>query len=147
MQEKNEVYEFEVVTRFRVVANNKHDALQGALGVEDSLNDASCQASYGGTATVIRCKPPTVRRFLKTKRAMPKEPVRREVADQINRRRSLLGALTFQWRVGLKKYGKDYSYVVAEPTKEQAIETARVKLYHDTSHTGASLQSIHQEDA
>ena len=146
MSEHNEVYEFEVVTRFRVAADNKHDAMQAALDVEGSINTTSCRAIYGGSATAIRCKAPTIRRFLKTKRLMPTEPVERDVIDSISRRSAMLSPLTYDWRITLSLAGKHYEYPVTAPTDKRAINKARTKLYHDTGHVGASLQSVKQED-
>src|SRR4051812_28570657 len=142
-----ERYDFEIVIGYRVEADNKHDALQAALDAEASLNDSSLRGSYGGRISVVRSKAPTLRRFLKSKRALPAEPVERDVRDEIDRRHAKLDPLLDNWRVRFRyQDGKEYEYVVKEPTREAAIDAARLKCYHETAHTKLTLISIEAED-
>jgi hypothetical protein len=144
-----ETYEFAVTINFRVAADNEHDAMRAALDAEASLNAASLRASYGGSATVMRSKPPTMRSFKATHHPMPNEPAERTNVAEHKRRSDLLSPLTHRWYVRLRyRDGRTYGYGVEAPTREQAIEKARVKCYHETSHLGPSLSllSVKQQE-
>jgi len=137
-----QTYDFNVTIGFRVEAANEHDALRAALNAENSLNEASTRGSYGAE-TVMRVKAPLLSRFRLTNRKMPNEPVDRHNVEA--RFREKLDPLRFNWRVVLRWRGHEYGYTVTAPTREAAIEQARVECYHKTSHMGTSLVSVHQE--
>lgn len=137
-----ETYDFEVTIGFRVTADSKHDALRAALDVEASLNDSSIRASYGRT-TVMRVLAPVMKRFRQTALAMPENPVQRNRADESHRYGRLLTPLLFEWTVVLSdQWGKEHVVRdVTAPTRERAIDDAKVKLYHSKSIMGPDVVS------
>jgi hypothetical protein len=139
-----ETYSFEVVIGFRVEADNRHDALRAALRVEASLNDSSVREfSSGGKSHAIRTSAPVMRRFLTSRASLPERPAERTVRAEMERQRNKLDPFTFDWWVILRtRDGKHYGYTVNRPTREQAIEEARLKCYHETSNIGLSLVSV-----
>jgi hypothetical protein len=139
-----ETYSFEVVIGFRVEADNRHDALRAALRVEASLNDSSVREfSSGGKSHAMRSSMPVMRRFVPTTQKLPERPAERSVKEEMQRERAKLDPLTYDWWVMLRtRDGKQYRYSVNRPTRDQAIEAARLKCYHETSNLGLSLVSV-----
>jgi hypothetical protein len=137
-----QTYDFEIKIAFRITADNKHDALQAALAAEESLNTTSLHASYSGTTTLVRVKPPTMTRFRQTVTPMPNEPVTRSSKDEISRRGRYLMPLKDEYIVTLEKHGKQYRIPVTAPSREAAIDAAKAKLYHDKGHLAPTLLSV-----
>lgn len=143
-----ETYSFEVVIGFRVEADNKHDALKGALDTESSLNEASIQ-TLSGNATVVRSIAPALQHFKPFDGSIPERPAVRTRAVEFGHRNMMLDPLKFNWQVTLRwQDGREYTYTVTEPTESAAIERARITCYHKTSHLGAGLTlvSVQQEN-
>jgi len=140
-------YNFYIGIGFRVEADTEYDAMQAALATEQSLNEAGIRSSRGSHAHVIRHKAPELRGkprgiLRRTNQAMPE-------FSAVNTRSNwteLVDQFRKWWVVTLHPVASydiaDRTYRVKEPTEERAIEAARLKLSHETSHRGSEVVEV-----